>query len=56
MRSCVQGAGCDQLVLGLVGNKVKFQASSTFWFQSRVYVLVVSSFHLERGLLPVKTT
>mgnify|MGYP006996387237 CR=1 FL=1 len=24
--------------------------------QSRVYVLVVSSFHLERGLLPVKTT
>ena len=35
-------------VLGLAGIKVKFQASSTLWFQS-VYVLVVSSFHLVGG-------
>ena len=34
-------------VLGLVGMKVKFRASSTFCFQpSRIFVLVVSSFCL----------
>ena len=41
-----QGMISSWTILGLVGIKVKFQASSTLWFQS-VYVLVVSSFHLK---------
>ena len=43
-----QGVVSRRIILGLVGIKVEFQASSFFWFQlSRAYVLVVSSFPLE---------
>lgn len=44
-------------VLKLVVMKVKFYALSTSGFnQSRLYVLVVSSFHKVESLLSVKTT
>ena len=45
-------------VLGLVGIKVKFHVSSTFRVSTSLgsMFLGVSSFHMERGLFPLKTT
>ena len=51
-----QGVISSWIILGLVGIQVNFQASSTFWFWPVEGLLVVSSFHLEGSLLPVKTT
>ena len=51
-----QGVISRWAVLALAGIKVRFQASTTSGVsQSRVYALVVRSFHLAGGLLPVKT-